>query len=107
MTGDLHVERVIGKKVRDAGGTVVGRIGELIVENVDGDYVLTEVHIGPSALLERVGGFVTRLPYFAAVRIPRWLYRVPWDQFDWTNRDAPRLRVRKEDLDLVRKRQAS
>lgn len=106
MTGELHVERVIGTKVRDTGGTVVGRIGELIVENVGGDCVLTEVHIGPAAMLERVGAFVTKLPYFALIRLPRWEYRVSWDQFDWTNPEEPRLRVRKQDLERVRKQRA-
>lgn len=106
MFGELHVERLIGKKVRDDGGSVVGRIGEFIVENVDGEYLLTEVHIGPSALLERVGGFVTQLPYFALIRLPQWQYRVSWDQFDWTNPEAPRLRVRKQDLERVRKQRA-
>ena len=106
MTGDLHAERVIGKKVRDVAGAVVGRIGELIVQNVNGDYVLTEVHIGPAAMLERIGGFVTQLPYFALIRIPQWLHRVSWDQVDWTNPDEPRLRVRREDLERLRKQRA-
>jgi hypothetical protein len=106
MPGELHVERVIGKKVRDAGGEVVGRIGEFIVENVNGEYVLAEVHIGASAMLERIGGFVTQLPYFALIRLPRWQYRVPWDRFDWTNPDEPRLTVRKADLERVREERA-
>lgn len=102
MNGELRVERVIGRKVRDADGTVVGRIGELIVENVDGDDVLREVHIGPAAMLERVGGFVTQLPYFALVRLSQWQYRVTWDQVDWSDPDHPRLRVRKQDLERHR-----
>lgn len=106
MTGELHVERLLGKKVRDAGGEVVGRIGELIVENVGGDYVLAEVHIGPWAMLERVGAFVTQLPYFALVRVTRWRFRVAWDRFDWTDPDEPRLRVRKSDLERVRDQRA-
>lgn len=106
MTGELHVERVIGKKVRDPAGEIVGRIGELIVENVNGDYVLTEVHIGASAMLERVGGFVTQLPYFALIRLPQWQYHVPWDRVDWTDPDQPRLRVRKAELERVRKERA-
>jgi hypothetical protein len=107
MEAELHVERVIGRTVRDTDGTVVGRIGELIVENVDGDEVLREVHIGPAAMLERVGGFVTQLPYFALVRLPTWEYRVAWDQIDWTNPDEPRLRVRKQDLERGRKQRAT
>jgi sporulation protein YlmC with PRC-barrel domain len=102
MLGELHVERLIGRKVRDADGAVVGRIGELIVENVDGDFVLTEVHIGPWAMLERVGAFVTQLPYFALIRFKRWQCRVAWDQVDWSDPDQPRLRVRKQDLERER-----
>lgn len=99
MPRELHVERVVGKKVRDANGTVVGRLGEFVVENVDGDYVVTEVHIGPSAMLERVGAFVTQLPYFALIRIPHWQYRVGWQQMDWSDPDNPRVRVPKADLE--------
>ena len=107
MPGELHVERLIGRKVRDADGLVVGRIGELIVENVDGDFVLTEVHIGPWAMLERVGAFVMQLPYFALVRLKRWRIRVAWDQVDWSDPDQPRLRVRKQDLDRERHQRAT
>lgn len=106
MPGELHVERIIGKKVRDAGGAVVGRIGEVIVENVGGEYVLTEVHLGAAAMLERVGAFVTQLPYFALIRMPRWEYRVSWEHFDWTDPSKPRLRVRRADLERVRKQRA-
>jgi len=107
VSGELHVERLIGRKVRDADGLVVGRIGELIVENVDGDFVLTEVHIGPWAMLERVGAFVMQLPYFALVRFERWRIRVAWDQVDWSDPDQPRLRVRKQDLDRERNQRAT
>jgi hypothetical protein len=106
MPDELHVERIIGRKVCDAAGAAIGRIGELIVENVDGEYVVTEVHVGAAALLERVGAFVTQLPYFALIRIPRWEYRLTWDQFDWTDPSRPRLRVRKAELDRVRKERA-
>lgn len=106
MPGELHAERIIGRKVRDAAGAVVGRIGELIVENVDGDDVLTEVHVGATALLERIGAFVTQLPYFALIRMPRWEYRIGWEQFDWTDPSRPRLRVRKTDLERTRRERA-
>lgn len=99
MPSEVHVERVIGKKVRDAGGDVVGRLGELVVEELGGECVLTEIHIGPSAMLERIGVFVTQLPYFALIPIPRWQYRVGWQQVDWSDPDNPRLRVRKADLE--------
>ncbi|HTJ23345.1 MAG TPA: PRC-barrel domain-containing protein [Gemmatimonadaceae bacterium] len=99
MVGEVHVERVIGKKVRDADGDVVGRLGELVVEDLGGEVVLTEIHIGPSAMLERVGVFVTQLPYFTLIPFPRWRYRVGWQDVDWSDPDHPRLRVRKADLE--------
>lgn len=102
MPSELHVERVIGKKVRDANGAVVGHLGEFVVENVDGDYVVTEIHIGPSAMLERVGAFVTQLPYFALIPFSRWQYRVGWRQMDWSDPDNPRVRVPKADLERTR-----
>ena len=102
MASELHVERVIGKKVRDANGAVVGHLGEFVVENVDGDYVVTEIHIGPSAMLERVGAFVTQLPYFALIPFSRWQYRVGWRQMDWSDPVNPRVRVPKADLERTR-----
>jgi hypothetical protein len=106
MPSELRAERVIGRKVRDAAGAVVGRLGELVVENVDGECVLTEVHIGPSAMLERVGTFVTQLPYFALLPIRRWRYRVGWRQMDWSDPDNPRLYVRKADLERTSTRRS-
>src|SRR5438067_13643619 len=95
---EAHVERLLGKRVRDADGEVVGRLQEFHVDIVGGDYLVTEFHIGPAALLERIAGFFTQLPLLKLIPIPKWEYRVPWSALDLSEPWQPRLRVRKADL---------
>jgi hypothetical protein len=88
----VHVEHLLGRRVRDADGVVVGRLEELCVEIVNGDPVVTEFHVGPAALLERIGAFVHQLPFFALLPWSRRLRRIRWDEIDLTDPRHPRLR---------------
>ena len=96
---EAHVEHLLGRRVVDAGGQVVGRLEELHAEVVDGELVVTEFHIGAGALLERVGEFVTQLPFLRYIPYSRHMYRVPWQQLDLSDTRHPRVRVRKENLE--------
>jgi hypothetical protein len=89
--GELHLERLLGRRVRDSGGKVVGRIEEFRADVIDDELVVTEVHLGPAALLERIGGFVVVLPFLTALARTRKVHRLPWNVFDFSNPDAPRI----------------
>ena len=95
---EAHVEHLLGRRVVDADGRVVGRLEELHAELVDGELVVTEFHIGAGALLERVGEFVTQLPFLRYIPYSRHMYRVAWHQLDLSDTRRPRVRVRKESL---------
>ncbi|MFI5228265.1 MAG: hypothetical protein ACHQWU_04305 [Gemmatimonadales bacterium] len=98
---EVHVEWVLGRRVRDSNGEVVGRLEELRCETVGGETVVVEVHVGPAALSERLGGFLFQLPFFKLLPSQRWEYRVPWDLIDFADPDHPRLRCARGELRRV------
>jgi sporulation protein YlmC with PRC-barrel domain len=98
---EVHVERLLGRRVRDVDGVVVGRVEELCVEFVDGEPAVTEFHLGGAALLERMRGFIRQLPFFSQLPWTRTLYRVPWRDMDLADEHHPRVRRRKSELPAV------
>jgi hypothetical protein len=97
----LHVEQLLGREVRDADDHIVGRIEELRSEIVDGERVVTEFHIGPAALLERLGVVAAELPvlrWLGSGRSPR---SVAWNLMDLSDPRHPRLRGRLDDVTKV------
>lgn len=95
---EAHVERLLGKTVRDVNDEVVGRLEEMIAEFVDGEFVVVEYHLGPAAMVERIGGFFSALPYLRIIPFPKRLYRVPWDKLDLSEPMRPRVRCAKAEL---------
>ena len=98
---EAHVERLLGKKVRDVNGDVIGRLEEMIVEIIDGEAVVTEFHVGPEAMLERIGGFLGDMPYFHLLPFPKWAYHVEWQTMDLREPSNPRVKVAKSALRRV------
>jgi hypothetical protein len=84
---ECRVELLLGRKVRAGDGRVVGRIEELRAEREHDYYVVTEFHLGPSALIEALA--VRHLGFTLAGRVHG--YRVRWDQLDLSDRERPRL----------------
>jgi sporulation protein YlmC with PRC-barrel domain len=91
---EIHVEHLLGKRVRDARGKAIGRIQELCVDMVDGLPAVVEIHVGPGALFERVGAFVHQLPFFSLIPWTPTLRRIRWDEIDLSDEWHPRLRDR-------------
>ena len=98
---ERHAEHLVGRRGRDPNGEVVGRLEEMIVEIVDGEPVVTEFHFGTAAMLERIAGFMLQLPFFSLLPRPRRLYRVRWDQVDFTDPRHPRILVPKRELETL------
>jgi hypothetical protein len=90
---EIHVEHLLGRRVRDAGGAAIGRIEELCVDVVDGLPVVVEIHVGPGALLERIGAFVHQLPFFSRIPWTPHIRRIPWDEIDLRDPRHPRLKL--------------
>lgn len=99
---ELHVEALLGRRVRDPDGRKVGRIEEVIAEIRGTDWVVVEVHVGSGALLERLVDLSGLVPVLGTLaRRSRHRYRLPWDQLDVTDPDRPRSLVRREGLHAV------
>jgi hypothetical protein len=99
---ELHVERLVGHRLRDGSGESLGRIEEIVAERRGTDWYVVEIHIGPGALLERLVELTTLVPMLGAVqRRLRKRYRVPWQQLDLTDEHHPRATVRRTDLERL------
>ncbi|HJP57833.1 MAG TPA: hypothetical protein VJ847_12500 [Gemmatimonadales bacterium] len=85
-TGEVHLELLLGRLVRDSDGRPVGRIEEIEAERVDLLCLVKEFHLGPHALGERLA--VPVLHAFGRARKP---LRVPWDLLDFSDPAHPRL----------------
>lgn len=88
----VRVEDLIGQRVRERSGRVVGRIEEICAEQRGDRYEVTEYHLGTGAMLERLA-------------IIRHLFRLRsdaiiarWDQIDIQRPDAPVLTCPIEEL---------
>ena len=90
---ELHLELLIGRKVYDPAGKVVGRLEEVRVEERDGGHVVSEFHVGKYALFERLmGGPVGRslLRLLGRGRVHTAL-AIPWEILDLGNPRRPRI----------------
>lgn len=95
---ELHVERLLGRRVRDIDGVVVGRIEELRADEIDGETVVTEIHLGAVGIWERLGGFALQLPFVRFLPIRKYEQRLPWSLFDVSDPDHPRVVERRANL---------
>jgi len=94
MKGELHVERVLGRRVLALNGRSAGRLEEVRVEKHGSGFVVTEYHIGPAALLERLSVHALRV----LGAHPRRTFAVPWDKLDLSDPERPRLLCPVEEL---------
>lgn len=94
---EFRGELLLGLKVRAQDGTSVGRIEELRAEREHGYWVVTEFHLGPNAVIERLA--VRHLGWTWPGRVHG--YRVRWDQLDLSDPDRPRLTCEVADLERI------
>jgi hypothetical protein len=95
---EVNVEAILGHRVRDVDGAVIGRLEELECETIDGELVVTELHVGPAAVIERLGFFFVQLPFLRLLPIRVWEYRIPWQQVDLSDAGHVRVRCAKREL---------
>ena len=100
---ELHVERLLGCRVHDRDGKVLGRLEEIRVDEIDGELVALEFHIGAHAIVERLGGFALQLPFFNHLPVARFEYRVAWQLMDFSDPRRPRVTCRREELERVKR----
>ena len=95
---DVHVELLLGTRVRDVDGNVVGRIEEFRVDRDDAR--LESYLIGASALIERLSAWTLVRPIARALHSRKLyhLYDVDWQDMDLSDPKRPKLRIAKKDL---------
>jgi hypothetical protein len=93
----IRLEDLLGASVRTGQREVVGRIEEVRAVRRGGEYEISEYHLGPAALLERlavVSGIFGRRARTIIVR---------WDQVDVSNPRAPVLTCERDQLKHARR----
>lgn len=93
---DIHVELLLGRRVRDSNGAIAGRIESILARREGKECVVEEFDLGAAALLSVLGISVVRL-----IGWPRSVepLRVPWQQMDLSDPEHPRLRCPREEID--------
>jgi hypothetical protein len=95
-SGEVPLDRLLGRRVVTANNQSAGRIEEFRAEKRGASYVVTEYVIGAAGLVERLGVGVKLL---FGRRIGGHV--ASWDQLDITDPDHPRLTC---SLDSLRRR---
>ena len=93
---EIHLESLLGKRVRDAAGHSLGRIEEIIAEQRGLDWVVVEVQTGPGAMVARLLEISTLVPFAGFVQRSVARHRIAWHQLDLDDPDHPRTSVRRE-----------
>lgn len=98
---EVHLERLLSKRVLDVHGRSAGRIEEVRGVRHGSVLEVREYLLGPAALLTRVIRTTLRLPVLRlAARGPLAPspHRVPWEAMDLSDPEHPRLRCAREAL---------
>jgi sporulation protein YlmC with PRC-barrel domain len=92
MPSEIHLEKLVGKKVVDSAGEAVGRIEEVRAEWYRDECFINEYLVGRYAVLERLSAW--HLGRAILGLLPRRAtytgYRVPWDAMDLGDPEHPR-----------------
>ena len=90
---EINLDLVLGRPVLTRNGVSLGRIEAINVVPHGDAWVISEFHIGPDALLERLAvGLLPRLLREAVQRRGRGRrHRIAWHQIDITDPRNPRL----------------
>ena len=91
---EVHVEKLVGRAVRDTAGERIGRIAEIVARKENDDFVVASYIVGPIAWIHRfaVSALDLRMRGLGGV------YRVEWDQMDLSDPDHPRTTCARAEL---------
>jgi hypothetical protein len=98
MAQELHLELLLGKRVRDMTGRPIGRIEEFRADQEEGYWIVHEYLVGRYGLYERLAAWSIIRALFGGHRRGASGYRIRWDQLDATDPAQLRLRCRREEL---------
>jgi hypothetical protein len=101
---ELHVELLVGRKVRDPNDDIVGRIEEIRCERRDEDCLVEAYYVGTSGLIQRLNAWKLVRPIRHVLKGSRFyhLYEIPWNQLDLSDPEKPRTTVPRAELSHAR-----
>ncbi|RWE44531.1 MAG: hypothetical protein EOS78_02715 [Mesorhizobium sp.] len=93
MTITVNLEHLAGRRVLSLRGKSIGHIEEILAEQVGGDFVVKEFHVGIYAAFERLSASTVGTAFLDLFRLRRrdGFYRIPWDMLDISDPKRPRL----------------
>ena len=91
----VHLERLIGRIVRDVDGKRIGRLQDVRGELRGEELELVEFHLGRAAILHRIGIPALKLVGFRKLPEP---IRIPWEKLNLSDPDNPRFDGRRDEL---------
>jgi sporulation protein YlmC with PRC-barrel domain len=97
---EINVEQLLGTKVRDADGEVIGRIEEIRAERTDDSCYVDSYLVGASAVVERLSAWSLIRPIKKMLRARHVVsvVEVPWQDLDLSDPERPVLRVPRSSL---------
>jgi sporulation protein YlmC with PRC-barrel domain len=100
---ELHIELLLGRKVFDSNGKLIGRMEEVVAARDGDEWVVEEFWIGSGALLHRFsarGAGRAMLCLFGVEE--KAGYKVTWDKIDLSRPKRLRLNCPLHDLERLR-----
>lgn len=97
---ELNVELLLGRKVLDPAGDVVGRIEEIRAERTEDSLLVESYMVGASAVIERLSAWTLVRPIKRMLK-SRDIYsvfEVHWKDLDLSNPERPALRIPRSEL---------
>jgi sporulation protein YlmC with PRC-barrel domain len=95
---EINLDLLLGRSVVARNGKRIGRVEEFRAESRGHELVITEYHLGPEALLERLSVSGLSLLSLFGIRSRRRGLRIPWDKLDLSNPKKLRLTCSIEEL---------
>jgi sporulation protein YlmC with PRC-barrel domain len=101
---EINVERLLGTKVCDNAGSVVGRIEEIRAERGDDACLVESFMIGTSAVVQRLSAWtlVRPIKQFLRNRNAYSVFQIDWQDMDLSDPKRPRLRIPKSEMKKAR-----
>ena len=100
---EIHVELLLGKRVRALNGRTIGRLEEVRAQEIRGQYFVKEYLVGNYAAMERLAvlTIARAILRLFGIRKKNGGYRVPWDKIDLSDPRRPRLLCAVDELPLI------
>jgi len=89
---EIHLDLLLGRTVRDASGKPIARVQDIEVEDREGEVRVVAYHLGPAAMLARLGGWRPIASIVRAAGVHARAWTIAWDALDISDPRHPRLR---------------